>query len=122
MIEGSLSSDSMGKIARWYNARRAAGIQVQPWELEKAYEGEMSALVAKKQQANQFNQGLEEKQRQFNINTDLENQILAERKRQFGLNQNQADLDRRSKETTGLLSAGTNALTTAAMLYGRKYW
>ncbi|MFH1147220.1 MAG: hypothetical protein V1736_05880, partial [Pseudomonadota bacterium] len=43
----AIPSSSLGKIQRWYNAKKAAGQIVQPWELEAAYEGEMNALQNK---------------------------------------------------------------------------
>jgi len=39
-----ISGSSLGKIARWYNAKKASGQTVQPWEMEAAYEGEMDSL------------------------------------------------------------------------------
>ena len=43
-MQYTMPSSSLGKISRWYNAKRAAGQSVKPWELEAAYQAEMEAL------------------------------------------------------------------------------
>jgi hypothetical protein len=43
MQDYNISSNSLGKISRWYNQQKASGKVVQPWELESAFKGEMDA-------------------------------------------------------------------------------
>ena len=47
-MQYTMPSSSLGKISRWYNAKRAAGQTVKPWELEAAYQAEMEALNAQR--------------------------------------------------------------------------
>ncbi len=41
MIDYNISPGSLERIQRWYNASKAAGKIVQPWEMEAAYKAEM---------------------------------------------------------------------------------
>lgn len=91
----TIPTSSLGKISRWYNARRAAGQRVEPYELEAAYRGEIGAL-ASRQAANRglsLTEARDEEARRMNeVNT--------------GLTQAQMDEARRMNEvSTGLTQA-----------------
>lgn len=69
-----IPSSSLGKVSRWWAAKKASGQTVQPWELSSVYEGEMDAL----QKNRMANRSLTlqaardaESVRQHNVNTDL---------------------------------------------------
>lgn len=57
----ALPTGSLNKVMRWYNARKAAGHVIQPWELEAAYRAELEALGKTAYQ----NRSLSESKRQF---------------------------------------------------------
>jgi hypothetical protein len=43
-MAAQLPSSSLGSISRWYNAKKASGKSVQPWELQAAYRGELGNM------------------------------------------------------------------------------
>ena len=137
-IQYNLPTDSINKVNRWYTARKAAGLEVQPWELEQAWKGEFAKQGEKESRDMQFGMALErgvrqqdaersEKGRQFDI-TQAEKArqfglTLGEKARQFDTNLTEDERRlqeyikagkraRRDAEEMGKWQLGANALTT----------
>lgn len=106
MADYNLSSNSLNKVRRWYDARRAAGIQVQPWELEAAYKAELDALNNKSLQS-----------RSLSIQEKNAADALAERSREFDATMAQREADRAASERAGKTQALTSLGTTGAGLW-----
>ena len=93
----------MNEIMRWYNAQRAAGKVVQPWEVEAAYKGKMEGVLNKAFQGKQLalaQSSLDEKKR---MNTEL---------------LRQQDLDREAAIKAGKWKLGGQLASTAGLYYG----
>lgn len=104
-----ISGSSLGKIARWFNARKAAGQTVQPWEMEAAYSGEMDAI----QKNRTASRGLSLQQKSL----DLQAARDAENAKQTAINNSltREQMDISDKNATkGLIGS---AATTGAGLY-----
>ncbi len=95
---GAIPSSSLGKISRWYNAQKAAGRKINPWELEAAYRGELGNLSGQ-QTTNRsitLNEKNSEEQKRMNeVNTALarermlaekeyQDKVMAQREEEFG--------------------------------------
>lgn len=61
----NLPTDSIRKVARWYDMQRAAGKVVQPWELEQAWKGVMDPVAREAVENEKFTQALQQNQKFF---------------------------------------------------------
>jgi len=85
----NIPTSSLGKIQRWYNAQKAAGRRVSPYELEAAYRGELGSLAGRQTTNRQItlNEAQAEEARRMNeVNTGLSREQLAAQK-EFQLGQ-----------------------------------
>jgi hypothetical protein len=104
----AISSGSLGKVSRWYNQRKASGVSVQPWELQKAYEAEIAA---------------EADQASTNRSLDLSEASLEETKRSNAAAEaaNLASIEASKKSaTTGLVGQAASTAGTYYLLKGDK--
>lgn len=87
-----IPSASLAKIQRMINAKRAAGVDVKPWELEAAFEAELDSL---------------QKTRSANRSLDIQQQSLDETRRQNLVNEQlKADEISASKKASTLGAVG----------------
>jgi hypothetical protein len=103
-IQYNLPTDSINKINRWFTARKAAGIEVQPWELEQAYKAEFATQANKETNDMQFGLNFNENKRQFDLNQ-------TENKRRLADYVNQANKNREMADTAGKWELGSSLLT-----------
>jgi hypothetical protein len=95
--QANLGTKDIGEISRWVTARRSAGFEVQPWEVQKLLDAKYEALNREKYQANAL--GMQEK------NAGLRQQELNERIR---MNDEQNRMN--------VLGLGVNAVSTGLTL------
>lgn len=84
MLTTSMPSASLNKVQRWLNAKRVAGVPVQPWELKAAYEAELEANIARQQSGRSLSlqaENLAENKRMNNVNTALRQQEMEDAKK-----------------------------------------
>ncbi len=82
----NIPTSSLSKLQRYFNARKAAGQIVQPWELEEAYAGELSNLSSQKTANRQLSlaEQAQAEQRRANAVTEALNaEKLAEAKKEY---------------------------------------
>jgi len=82
----NIPTSSLSKLQRYFNAKKAAGQIVQPWELEEAYAGELSSLAGQKTANRQLSlaQEAQAETRRANAVTEALNaQKLAEAKAEY---------------------------------------
>ncbi|MFH2075557.1 MAG: hypothetical protein ABIJ57_09460 [Pseudomonadota bacterium] len=85
----NIPTSSLGKIQRWYNAQKAAGRRVSPYELEAAYRGELGSLAGQQTTNRQItlNEAQAGEARRMNeINTGLTREQMAEAARMNEIN------------------------------------
>lgn len=101
--------NDMNEIMRWYNAKRAGGGVVQPWEVEAAYKAKMTAAANQALQSRKLELaqgGLEEDKRMGTERIRMNSELLR-----------QQELDRKAAIKAGQWKLG-GQLGSAAMLYG----
>jgi len=82
----NIPTSSLSKLQRYFNAKKAAGQIVQPWELEEAYAGELSSLASQKTANRQLSLAQEaqaETKRANAVTEALNAQKLAEAKAEY---------------------------------------
>lgn len=82
----NIPTSSLSKLQRYFNAKKAAGQIVQPWELEEAYAGELSSLAGQKTANRQLSLAEEaqaETKRANAVTEALNAQKLAEAKAEY---------------------------------------
>jgi hypothetical protein len=78
-VTASMPSSSLNKIQRWMAAKRAAGVVVQPWELEAAYKAELDSAASNQRQGRSLSlqaEALAESKRMNDVNTGIKREEI----------------------------------------------
>jgi len=105
MDEYNLNTDDLNEISRWFQSRKAAGIEPQPWELEKLITAKYKDLYTNQEQNRAL--GIAE-QREA-----LRKEELGERIRMQNEMIRQNALNRESMNSAGKWNLGSSLLSTA---------
>lgn len=107
MDKYNLNTDDLGEISRWFQSRKAAGIEPQPWELEKIITAKYKDLY--NQQSQNRALGIAEQR------AALGKEELAERIRMQNEMIRQNALNRESMDRAGKWNLGSQ-LASAALV------
>lgn len=105
MDKYNLGTDDLSEINRWFQSRKAAGVEPQPWELEKLITAKYKDLY--NQQAQNRSLGIAEQR------AALGQADLAERIRMQNEMIRQNALNRESMDTAGKWNLGTQLASAA---------